>query len=277
MASKHVHYPTNDKGRDFILGDLHGCYDQLISALKQAGFNSTFDRLYSVGDLSDRGPKSFDCADLIYEKWFYPVQGNHESLMWNSILHESQQHINCWIQNGGLWFKDCGHQLLYDIALLQKELPLIISVGEGADRFNIAHAEITKKSTSTQATDNDIDTWTFTPEEEDDLLWGRNIISSRTDPFSHKLQNNERGPLFHSDKLSLTYVGHSLVYHRPQRIQQHVFIDTGCFNGLRPKNESFQERYPLTIACPQEQIFYQYITNWKKIVKYPYNKLKTHK
>ncbi|MCK9371208.1 metallophosphoesterase [Candidatus Dojkabacteria bacterium] len=277
MAVKHVHYSTNGSGRDFILGDLHGCFDQLICALRQIGFDFTVDRLFSTGDLCDRGPKSFDCVDLLYESWFHPVQGNHECLMWNSIISQNQGYINCWMQNGGLWFIDYDQQLLHDIAILQRDLPLIISVGEGSERFNIVHAEITKKSTQRPATNNDINNWTFTSTEEDDLLWGRNIIGSRTDPFSHKLQDNEEGPVYQSDDLSVTYVGHSIVHHRPKRIQQQIFIDTGCFNGLRPKNEKFQEQYPLTIACPQEQIFYQYITNWKKIVKYSYNKMETYK
>lgn len=36
---KHVHYSTNARGKDYIVGDLHGCYDELMDVLEQLNFD----------------------------------------------------------------------------------------------------------------------------------------------------------------------------------------------------------------------------------------------
>lgn len=76
---------SNVEGRDFIVGDLHGCYDELLNLLSVVSFNVEKDRLISTGDLIDRGPKPVECLELLNQKWFYSVKGNHESL----IAHKS--------------------------------------------------------------------------------------------------------------------------------------------------------------------------------------------
>jgi serine/threonine protein phosphatase 1 len=263
IPSKHVHYPSNGVGRDLIVGDIHGCFDQLMSALRAIDFNYTCDRLFSVGDVIDRGSQSFDCADLIYEHWFYPVQGNHEQMMWYSLLYQNNAYINIWIQNGGLWFRQEDSQLLKDIAYLQQKLPLVISVGEGDSRFNIVHAELIKKS-NTLVTNADIDNWTFSEDEEESMVWGRAIArgwnKSASDVKRHQ-----------SEELSKTYVGHTAFKPRPVQIEQQVFLDTGCVSGLSPKRLDTRDLYPLTIASPQEEVYYCYCTLWKKIIKVPYH------
>lgn len=45
-------------GRDLIVGDAHGCFTKLQASLDAVGFNLERDRLFSVGDLVDRGPES---------------------------------------------------------------------------------------------------------------------------------------------------------------------------------------------------------------------------
>ena len=51
-------YPRNDSGRDFVVGDLHGCFAQLRAELEARHFDPQRDRLFAVGDLVDRGPQS---------------------------------------------------------------------------------------------------------------------------------------------------------------------------------------------------------------------------
>lgn len=46
----------NLKGKDYVVGDIHGCYSLLYTKLTQLGFDFSKDRLISVGDLCDRGP-----------------------------------------------------------------------------------------------------------------------------------------------------------------------------------------------------------------------------
>jgi len=72
---KIVSQPANTLGRDFIVGDLHGCRSLLEDLLAEVAFDGARDRLFSVGDLVDRGPDSEGCLELLKEPWFYPVLG----------------------------------------------------------------------------------------------------------------------------------------------------------------------------------------------------------
>lgn len=76
---------ANVDGRDFIIGDLHGCFDELINLLNFVKFNKNKDRLFSTGDLIDRGPKSKECMELLNTNWFFPILGNHEDLLINKL------------------------------------------------------------------------------------------------------------------------------------------------------------------------------------------------
>ena len=42
----------------YAIGDLQGCYDELIALLQLIHFNPDRDRLWFVGDLVNRGPSS---------------------------------------------------------------------------------------------------------------------------------------------------------------------------------------------------------------------------
>ncbi|WP_156411270.1 hypothetical protein [Alishewanella sp. WH16-1] len=48
-------FAKNTKGRDFFVGDVHGRNDLLSKCLTCVNFNKSTDRIFSVGDLSDRG------------------------------------------------------------------------------------------------------------------------------------------------------------------------------------------------------------------------------
>lgn len=70
----------NAAGRDFCIGDLHGCLDMLECLLAYVAFDERRDRLFSVGDLVHRGPWSVECLKLAEKTWFYAVMGNHEAM-----------------------------------------------------------------------------------------------------------------------------------------------------------------------------------------------------
>jgi bis(5'-nucleosyl)-tetraphosphatase (symmetrical) len=40
----------------YLIGDVHGCYDELIALLEQVEFNPETDTLWLTGDLVARGP-----------------------------------------------------------------------------------------------------------------------------------------------------------------------------------------------------------------------------
>jgi serine/threonine protein phosphatase 1 len=72
------HHTRNTVGRDLVVGDIHGCFTKLQAALDAIGFNPDRDRLFSVGDLVDRGPESDHVTDWLEKPWFHAIMGNHE-------------------------------------------------------------------------------------------------------------------------------------------------------------------------------------------------------
>jgi hypothetical protein len=72
--------------RTIVVGDIHGCYDELMQLLDKVGFQQS-DRLVSVGDLITKGPKNREVLDLfISDKRLSTVIGNHDLALrrrWN--------------------------------------------------------------------------------------------------------------------------------------------------------------------------------------------------
>ena len=136
-------FKRNEKGRDFVLGDLHGCFEHFEALLEDVKFDKTIDRMFSVGDLIDRGPKSLECLKLIEKPWFFSIQGNHEDIMIEEIVHG---HDMMWIPNGGQWaqeiFENGDTRELLHLVKATMKLPLMIIVEtEVCGRVGISHAE----------------------------------------------------------------------------------------------------------------------------------------
>lgn len=207
------HLPKNVAGRDFLVGDLHGCYDDLMSAMNEAGFDRTRDRLISVGDLIDRGPDSRKCVALLDESWFFAIRGNHEQMMIDAVLHQDDASAASWMKHGGLWATALSENERRRCAEQLDTLPHALVVGTGADRYNVIHAEFFGR-------DIDLDLAAkqgFDEVQLDSLLWGCEI--ARKGAFEPDLEQYG---------LSTTYCGHTVV-EAPFRRGSHVFLDTGAY------------------------------------------------
>lgn len=73
-------------GRTIVVGDIHGCYDELIDLLGKFGFGED-DRVVAVGDLITKGPKDREVLDLFMtDPRFSTVIGNQDLALrrkWN--------------------------------------------------------------------------------------------------------------------------------------------------------------------------------------------------
>ena len=83
--------------RTIVIGDIHGCYDELMALLDKVALRDD-DRVVSVGDLIVKGEKNREVLDLfISDDHFSAVLGNHDRALrryWsgeNVILKESQK------------------------------------------------------------------------------------------------------------------------------------------------------------------------------------------
>src|SRR2546423_3380745 len=65
-------------GRTIVVGDIHGCYDELIDLLDRVALGED-DRVVSVGDLIVKGEKNREVLDLfIWDNRFSAVVGDHD-------------------------------------------------------------------------------------------------------------------------------------------------------------------------------------------------------
>ena len=254
-----IYHDWNTNGRDFIVGDIHGCYDEFTHFLTLINFDKTKDIMYSVGDLIDRGTKSLECLELIYEKWFFAVRANHEDMMIKSVLYNNHIQWNNWIYNGGIWYYNHDKESFKNIAIdTELKMPYIRVIGKNSDkRVNIVHAELhTDVYTNELFTDEDIDDWRM-ENQEDNLVWGRAIASNKVLYRSSKLYNN--------DGLSITYCGHTPC-ETPYQALNHRFIDTGSVYAVTKQMDRV-----MTIVDMQDEIIYTMNMKSKELKSFKWN------
>ncbi|RMG56006.1 MAG: phosphoprotein phosphatase [Gammaproteobacteria bacterium] len=142
MPSRAVqHFPENPDGRDFAVGDIHGMFSSLDALLDEVDFDPDRDRLFSVGDLIDRGPESHRALDFLEQPWFHAIQGNHERLMLDAVHPEGD--MQTWVNiNGGEWWLDVDEDLRNRFVHVIRELPIAIDIHVGDRRVGIIHADV---------------------------------------------------------------------------------------------------------------------------------------
>ncbi|MDF2700362.1 MAG: metallophosphoesterase [Haloplasmataceae bacterium] len=97
----------NDCGPFDIIGDIHGCFDELYILLEKLGYNITYNRGYYnvippvgrkvifLGDLVDRGPKIEEvlkiAMDMVYSGVALCVSGNHDNKLLRKLKGNNVQ------------------------------------------------------------------------------------------------------------------------------------------------------------------------------------------
>ncbi|NWC24038.1 metallophosphoesterase [Pseudomonas tolaasii] len=140
--NKFQRFELNTAGRDFAVGDVHGHFTKLQAALDAAGFNPATDRLFSVGDLVDRGPESADVDTWLAKPWFFAVQGNHEAMVYDAYHFDPDGRAgNLHVANGGAWMIGLPSVERGGYAALLADLPIAIEVVTAEGLIGIVHAD----------------------------------------------------------------------------------------------------------------------------------------
>ena len=57
--------------RKIFVGDLHGCFDEMMALLARLNHDPSRDELYFVGDLCVKGPDSEKCVDFVMVQLYF--------------------------------------------------------------------------------------------------------------------------------------------------------------------------------------------------------------
>lgn len=127
----------NMLGRDIFVGDIHGYYDTFLKGLEALGFNSEIDRVFSVGDLIDRGPDSLACLRLLNNDWFFSCIGNHEQLFYKKIFTSNNK-----INISAKWQRNLSNSEVEECYSLIHKMHLAISIKNTKNTIGVVHAGV---------------------------------------------------------------------------------------------------------------------------------------
>ena len=119
--------------RRIVIGDVHGHYDGLMLLL-EALAPSSDDRVYLLGDLIDRGPKSAQVLDFVQQSPYQTLLGNHEQLMLDALSPSVDLRAwQSWLYSGGdatvASYRDTGMMPYKHLEWL-RSLPTYLDLGD---------------------------------------------------------------------------------------------------------------------------------------------------
>lgn len=250
---------ANYEGRDFLIGDLHGCYDELMKLLNYVKFDPQFDRLFATGDLIDRGPKSVECLELLSKPWFFSVLGNHEDL----LIEKIKDIENDKISHLGVEEMSYIHTLSNHMNAIY-DMPLVLEIEHLLfNSIYITHAEILPEHLTEFNNLQSIDysvyfnmmqknnfqeqiknffekhKGQYLPHDlKQKLLWSRKQISSYYKTNKQRILDKDYSFLNEKSSTELkVFCGHNVVPF-PMKVGQQFYIDTGAALGYSNKELS---------------------------------------
>lgn len=223
----HQSFAKNEVGRDFVVGDVHGCFDMLSDLLDEVEFDTSEDRLFSVGDLVDRGEKSADVLQWIARPWFHAVRGNHEDLLIR--IQAGTADLGGYLRGGGSWFLTMDDDEQRFMAKKIAELPVCLDVETDDGKVGVVHAEVHEDNWDTFV--HGLTSATSRNQRYDYLesaMWAR-------DRIREKRENYVKG-------VAVVYVGHTPV-DTVTGLGNVKYIDTGAVFGRKLSLVCIQGRH----------------------------------
>lgn len=220
-------FAINESGRDFVVGDIHGAFTLLLLAMANVGFNPEKDRLFSVGDLIDRGSESARVAKFLAQPYVHAVRGNHEDMLMQLYADGACPKItdqHWMVKHNGLgWWVSTPKCKRDEILAAIRELPLVIEVDTPRGKVGIVHAEV-----------------------QSGLNW-QEFIQKIEEGDTHVIENAlwGRSRIKASDTTGVEGIGRVMVGHTPQwdgakRFGNIYAVDTGAIHAQLGEAEEAQ-------------------------------------
>ena len=188
-------------GHTIVIGDIHGCFDELSDLLEKIGLRAD-DRVAAVGDLIVKGPKNREVLELFMaDARFSSVLGNHDRALlryWQGMgvrLKEEQEETRRELQ------ENQEHYAAYLAGL-----PLMIDLGSHL----VVHAGLRPRVPSDEQTAEDL---------TELRTLGKDRTSREGTPW-YEVYEGEKTVLF----------GHWPARH-VRRAARAIGLDTGCVYG----------------------------------------------
>jgi serine/threonine protein phosphatase 1 len=204
---------ANAAGRDFVVGDVHGMFDSVERALATVEFDPGPDRLFCVGDLIDRGPRSKDVVQFLEQPFVYAVRGNHEDELLQLHAGRARPDGETWLDGAEWWHALSPTERGAAVAELER-LPLVIEVPTPRGSAAFLHADVPRGTNWVDfvaALERDPDSVRAT------VLWGRARIGREDD-------SGVPG-------IGRVFVGHTPQWGGLRRFGNVYAIDTGAVFG----------------------------------------------
>ena len=222
METNVQHLDRNTQGRDFFVGDLHGCFDLLDALMVHVAFDESKDRLISCGDWIDRGEDSGRCLDYLNKPCVFSVSGNHESMLVDRYLNKDDEWDND-DKEYYRWFLNLDEHHQKSVIDKFNSLPVLLDVPTPMGLVGAVHGEIPFRqewfNLNWDSTCRILDNFSGTERQVDliyRLLWD----------FS-RLRSDYNVPI---EGIDWVCSGHAFVP-RPTKIANVLYLDTGAFRN----------------------------------------------
>ncbi len=271
--------PENHLGHDYIVGDIHGCYDELMALMEFVRFDKKHDRIFCTGDLIHRGPKPLDCLDLLGEKWFYTTLGNHDDYFNQKQFEKEEDYIDLYDYKEKLtclpYIYHVKHRHLNDFYIIHAEFnyeqlfyPQKVDVKPEEKLSLILNNDYTKEIKKIIGSGFRMD-----ETSRKKMIWERTIYKGFIDKNKDKIikgdfsflneQKVKRGEI-------IMFCGHTVVPF-PMHVGQQIYMDTGaCYGYLDYKRLKYYSMwgsrfFSLSMMDVNNGTVYSCVTNEKTI------------
>ena len=238
-------YPAGT--RAFIIGDVHGCFDEVMELLEKNGYQKGVDVVIFVGDMIDRGPKIKEVLEFAMNTpRVHSVMGNHENKFARWLAIMGAKLVNkIRVGNGLQETIDQCQTIINDESLLSFlwSLPMIIKFGDNY----IFHAGLNPR-------------FAITRQNREFLLYAR-LFNPETNSFddegSPEWYKHEIHPTLKNTCLFFGHNVHEIIdplhYANFQKNKNIFPMDGGCVFGGNLNGCIVQNNSLIFITTPSKQ------------------------